>query len=89
MSIYEIREGQQKEKVLFINGNESFCPFVDPIPMQGQMGQIQLMRLPCNSRCPLCQVSGKQWTINCGYDKVTYECTEEQKLSSDVLTIIQ
>jgi len=89
MNNYEVKEGQQKEKVLFINGNQSVCPFVDPIPMQGQMGQIQIMRLPCNTLCPLCELKGNQWVINCGYDKVTHEVTEEKKLSSDVLTIIQ
>lgn len=89
MSIYEIKEGQQKEKILFINGSQSVCPFVDPIPMQGQVGQIQIMRLPCNTLCPLCQHKGNEWTLNCGYDKVTHQLTEDKKLKSDVLTIIQ
>jgi len=52
MSVYTTKKGQQGDLVLHINGNQSICPYVQALPMQGQYGQIQIMRLPCTSSCP-------------------------------------
>lgn len=41
-----------KEPLLQIDGMDSYCPYVAPIPMQGQMGVPQLVRFPCSRQCP-------------------------------------
>lgn len=41
-----------KEKLLQVNGSDTFCPYTQPIPMQSNMGQVQLVRFPCSERCP-------------------------------------
>jgi hypothetical protein len=86
MTKYTLNKGQQGEKVLMIDGIQSICPFVDPIPMQGQMGQIQLMRLPCSSACPHAVVTEEEYCISCSGKLQVFELEEEIK--SDVLTII-
>jgi hypothetical protein len=89
MTKYTLNKGQQGEGVLMINGNQSFCPFVDPIPMQGQVGQIQLMRLPCNTSCPHAKVEENIYTITCSGKAENLELSEEEKLKSDILTIVE
>lgn len=89
MSKYTLNKGQQGEDVLMIDGRQSFCPFVDPIPMQGQVGQIQLMRLPCNTSCPHAELdSVNHYHITCGTQKRTFVIEEEEKLKSDILTLV-
>lgn len=88
MTKYTLNKGQQGEDVLMIDGRQSFCPFVDPIPMQGQMGQIQLMRLPCTTNCPLAELDNRgSYHITCGSEKRTFVIVEEDKPKSDILTI--
>lgn len=79
MTKYTLNNGQQGEKVLMIDGRQSFCPFVDPIPMQGQMGQVQLMRLPCNTSCPHAIISDETYHITCGSERVSFAISEEDK----------
>lgn len=50
---YKLADGQQGEKILLINDAQSVCPFVPPIPLKGSMGQMQIMRMPCTTLCPL------------------------------------
>ena len=88
MTKYTLNKGQQGESVLMINGIQSFCPFVDPIPMQGQVGQIQLMRLPCNTACPHASVNEKEYCITCSGKSQVFELEEEEKLKSDILTLV-
>jgi hypothetical protein len=89
MTKYTLNKGQQGEKVLMINGIQSFCPFVDPIPMQGNMGQIQLMRLPCTSACPHAVVNEEEYCITCSGKLTIFELEEEESPKSDVLTIVE
>lgn len=90
MNKYTLNNGQQGEKVLMINGIQSVCPFVDPIPMQGQMGQIQLMRLPCNTSCPHAYVSKDgSYHITCSGRTESFELQETEKPKSDILTIAE
>ena len=88
MTKYTLNKGQQGESVLMINGIQSFCPFVDPIPMQGQVGQIQLMRLPCNTACPHARVDDRNtYHITCSGKPESFIIQEEEKLKSDILTL--
>ena len=89
MSRYTINKGQQGEKVLMIDGIQSFCPFVDPIPVQSQMGQMQIMRLPCNTACPHAKYSDNSYKISCGAEIKSFEITEEEDPKSDVISIVK
>lgn len=50
--MYHLKENQNNDKVLFINGKEAFCPFAQPIKVPNSVGGIGIMRLPCQSGCP-------------------------------------
>lgn len=69
MSKYSLKLGQQKEGVLFINGVQSICPFSAPLPFQGSVGQIQIMRMPCSLQCPHAFLNGDFYHINCGHSE--------------------
>jgi hypothetical protein len=78
MPKYEVKKGQQGDSILFIDGMQSACPYVQPIPMQGNMGQIQIMRLPCTSICPLAEYDNKDtWKIKCGTTLNIYKIENE------------
>lgn len=66
MPKYTTQTGQGGEKNLFIDGNQSVCPFVPAIPIQGNMGQVQLMRIPCSTLCPHAFLNEDTYTISCG-----------------------
>lgn len=72
MSQYSVKLGQQKEKVLFIGGVQSICPFSAPLPFQGSVGQIQIMRMPCSTQCPHADCSKDIYRINCGHQSYTF-----------------
>jgi hypothetical protein len=85
---YTIKKGVQNEFNLHVDGTQSICPFVQPIPMQGNMGQVQLHRLPCTSVCPLASYNGiDMWTTYCGGKERSFKVEEE--LTSDVLHIVK
>jgi len=78
MSVYTTKKGQQGDLVLHINGNQSICPYVQALPMQGQYGQIQIMRLPCTSSCPHVRLTDdNQWRITCSGDAIQLPIEEE------------
>jgi len=77
MTKYTLNKGQQGEEVLMINGLQSFCPFVNPIPMQGNAGQISLMRLPCSTTCPHATVNEEEYCITCSGKLTIFELEEE------------
>jgi hypothetical protein len=66
MTKYSISKGQQNEDVLNINGVQSICPYVQALPVAGQYGQIQIMRLPCNVQCPHAKIASGHYQITCG-----------------------
>ena len=70
---------------LFFGEHQSICPFVPAIPMQGSMGQVQLVRMPCVSSCPLAQVTDTQWVCKCGGETVTHELEELIPLAEEVI----
>jgi hypothetical protein len=90
MSKYTTKPGQAKgENILHIDGNQSICPFVPAIPLSGNMGQIQIMRMPCTTLCPHSRIDGGTFHITCGTEVQTFKLDQEEKLKSDVLTIIE
>lgn len=64
MQNYKLSEGQQGEKVLFINDIQSVCPYVPAILIKGQVGQMQIMRMPCTSLCPLVNLENVEVSAN-------------------------
>jgi hypothetical protein len=84
MSKYSLKLGQQKEGVLFINGVQSICPFSAPLPFQGNVGQIQIMRMPCSTQCPLAFLHDDFYQINCGNEEQSFalETVEEDTTPS-------
>ena len=89
MPKYEVRKGQQGDSILFIDGMQSACPYVQPIPMQGNMGQIQIMRLPCTNICPLAEYDKTQWKIRCNgsLQILTVQEPEEDVLDSKIIKL--
>ena len=88
MPKYTVGLGQAKELVLEIDGLQSVCPFVPAIPMQGQVGQIQLMRLPCNTLCPHASANSETFMMTCSGKELTFKLEkkqEEPKLESKVI----
>ena len=69
MNQYTTKKGQQGDTILEVNGMQSICPFVQAIPMQGNVGQIQIMRLPCTNTCPHVEMGDSEWIISCSGEK--------------------
>jgi hypothetical protein len=90
MPKYEVKKGQQGDSILFIDGMQSACPFVQPIPMQGNMGQIQIMRLPCTNICPLAEYHNEHiWKIRChgSLEIFPIEQPQEDVLDSKIIKL--
>ena len=88
MSKYTLGKGQAKESILEIDGLQSVCPFVSAIPIQGQIGQVQIMRLPCSTLCPHASTNGTTYIMTCSGNALTFkldEKEEEPKLESKVI----
>lgn len=82
MSVYTTKKGQQGDLVLHINGNQSICPYVQALPMQGQYGQIQIMRLPCTSSCPHVTLKDEKWIISCSGEDKRMNIEEDDTIES-------
>ena len=61
MNIYKVKKGQMGDSILEIDGIQSVCPFTQPLMAQGNMGQVQILRMPCTSACPLASLSETKW----------------------------
>jgi len=85
---YTISKGQQGEKVLMIDGLQSICPFVGAIPFQGNMGQVQIMRMPCSTLCPHAKHKENNYKISCGTEIRSFDLTEEQKDNTSKLVSV-
>lgn len=77
-------------EVLYKNGEQTFCPYQQPIPTQG-IGGVSLMRMPCSTNCPLAEITqnteGKMtYWVSCGNDVVHYRLEQvEAQNQSDLL----
>lgn len=65
---YQAVESPERDLILSKNGLNTFCPYVQPMRVQGNVGQVQLVRMPCTGQCPLAEIdeSAMTWTVNCG-----------------------
>lgn len=88
MTKYTIKKGQQDEDVLNINGVQSICPFVQALPMQGQYGEIKIMRLPCNSQCPHAEIVENNYQITCGNRTIIFRLEEAEENKNKTLPFI-
>lgn len=91
---YSVIKGQQQEDVLLIDGKQSICPYTAPIPFQGNMGQLQIMRMPCCTLCPHADMteSGNEmyYSINCsanGRKDYKLEGGESDKPTSKLVSL--
>ena len=90
MAKYTIAKGQNKETILEIDGNQSICPFTPAIPIPGNMGQIQIMRMPCSSSCPHASFSDEVWLMTCSGKELKFKLDkkeEESKLESKIIEL--
>jgi hypothetical protein len=78
MNKYQAKKTQQGDYALFINEMQSICPFVPAIPMQGNMGQVQLHRLPCTDLCPHASISSNHWNVTCSGSLVKHTLSEDE-----------
>ena len=72
--MYTTKKGQQGEDVLFINGMQSICPFTPALLVGGNLGQTQIIRLPCSTVCPFATVRQGVWQyiIGCNGNDVVH-----------------
>ena len=81
---YSITKGQQKEDVLLINDLQSICPYTAPIPFQGNVGQVQIMRMPCSTLCPHAKlVKNDTYVIGCGSEQSVFHLTTTENTQSE------
>lgn len=78
---YTIVKGQNKEEVLAINGNQSVCPYAAPLSFAGQMGQIQIIRMPCSTLCPHASTTSEAdyYETTCGSTMRRLPITKEEE----------
>jgi len=89
---YSVSKGQQQEDVLFVDGKQSICPYTAPIPFQGNMGQVQIMRMPCCTLCPHASLKDNEWKVTCGAEAKTIvleesTTTDEPKPTSKLVSL--
>jgi hypothetical protein len=60
------KQDQQGNTVIIKDGNQLICPYQQPLALPGQLaGQIQIMRLPCSSLCPMFNLTPGKITLKC------------------------
>jgi hypothetical protein len=77
MNVYKVKKGQMGDSILEIDGIQSVCPFTQPLMAQGNMGQVQILRMPCTSACPLASFSETMWKTYCGHSIKIFHLTQE------------
>lgn len=90
-----VKEGETY--TLFINGVQSFCPKIQPIPLQGRLGKIEFSRFPCNTGCPFALIINENsltepqsyYHIYCEGSELEFKLSEikEQKESAPILSM--
>jgi sulfatase maturation enzyme AslB (radical SAM superfamily) len=77
MSHTHIAQKEGSAYTLIKDGNQAFCPKLQPMPQQTQMGGIAWVRFPCNTGCPFAQVSTDNekafYNISCEGTKLSLE----------------
>lgn len=80
---------------LYKDGEQVFCPKLQPMPMQGKLGHVEWVRFPCNTACPFANIhkdilSEKHiYKIECDGADVSIQLTEikERQNLSAITTI--
>jgi hypothetical protein len=89
MNNYKVQKGQQGEDVLVINGIQSICPFTPPLMIGGNLGQTQILRLPCSTVCPFAHIESDddditEYHITChGIDEALLLTNDESNKNND------
>jgi hypothetical protein len=88
---YTVKQDEQKNYVLFINGVEAICPYKNDtvMPVQNALGQTQfsVLRTPCSTICPFADyvksANIHQYSIECTgiFKSFEIEETEEESLN--------
>lgn len=90
---HEIEKVPNSGYVLFIDGQESACPYQPPMMGQSPMGGApQLVRIPCCTRCPLARITDgyktnaeglsepcMKYVVSCGVSHYEYVVTEKEQ----------
>jgi hypothetical protein len=54
---FEVKFAKEHGYVLLKSGNQTNCPFQQPIPTQNPYdGTIGFMRMPCSTHCPMAKI---------------------------------
>jgi hypothetical protein len=73
MPKYTSSKGQNKDYILEIDDIQSICPFTPAIPIPGNMGQVQIMCMPCTSSCPHASSNNDTWIMTCSGKELTFK----------------
>lgn len=65
-----IKEGDTY--TLYKDGIQSFCPKLNPFPVQGQFGGTEWARFPCNTGCPFANIIDDYEKLEVSEDKKEY-----------------
>lgn len=77
MAKYQFHKSETGEAILIKDGIQTACPFVPPlkVPHPQIQGASTMMRVPCSTTCPLCELNEDvhEWEINCGKGGVVFK----------------
>jgi hypothetical protein len=95
MNKYKVQKGQQGEDVLIINGIQSICPFTPALMIGGNLGQTQILRLPCSTVCPFAHLESDdeditEYHISChGIDEALLLIKDESSNNNNSSKLIK
>lgn len=83
MSKIQVRQDSTYGHVLVKDNRDAFCPYQQAIPMQGQVGGLSLMRLPCSTLCAkanytILDGNTSVYSVDCGSEPTKYEIESEK-----------
>ena len=62
---------------LYKDGTQSFCPKLNPFPVQSQFGGTDWARFPCNTGCPFANIEeiehNPYYTIKCEGSNISHQ----------------
>lgn len=87
MSKYTVEKKEGQGYVLIKDGEQTFCPFQQPIPAQG-IGGVTLMRMPCSTNCPKARFRDSYYKVDCGVVSVSYRIESDEKDDQKVTSFL-
>jgi hypothetical protein len=89
MHNYKIKKTEQYGYILIKDGLETTCPYKQPIPTQSNLGQIQIIQMPCCTKCPHAEVTLSSninfYSINCGAKIYEFDLTIENENENKII----